>query len=169
MGKGILISIVILVLIVIGMFAFFGNDEDVDLRDSLGGVSQNVPVPGSNVDEIIVNDDGQEIGDALQIYTVKMSSSGFSPKTLKIRKGETVLFEAIDNSNRWPASAMHPTHTVYPGSGLSKCGTSEAEKIFDACGSVKQGETFTFTFNEKGNWKYHDHLSSGTTGEIIVE
>ena len=168
MGKGILISVVVIVLIVIGMFAFFGNDKDKDLGDSLEGV-QNVPVPGvidGNTDEIIVNDDSNN---KVKTNVIEMSSSGFSPKTLEINAGDIVIFKAVDNSNRWPASAMHPTHTVYPGSGINKCGTAEEEKIFDACGSVKQGETFTFTFNEVGNWKYHDHLSSGTTGEIIVE
>ena len=78
-----------------------------------------------------------------------------------------VTFFNEDSNKHWPASAMHPTHTLYPGSGIEKCGTGE--KIFDACKGLEQGESFSFTFNEKGSWKYHDHLSVSSTGTIVVE
>jgi len=62
---------------------------------------------------------------------------------------------------------MHPTHTVYPGSDVKKCGSDES--IFDACKGLEQGESFSFTFNEIGSWGYHDHLRASTTGKIVVE
>lgn len=98
-------------------------------------------------------------------HVVEMSSSGFSPASIEIKKGDTVNFVAID-SGIWPASALHPTHTVYPGSGITKCGGDD--KIFDACEGVGQGGTFSFTFNEVGDWKYHDHLNPSRTGSVVV-
>src|SRR3989344_4210357 len=73
-----------------------------------------------------------------------------------------------DPAEHWPASAMHPTHTVYSGSGIEKCGTSEEGNIFDACRGLKQDESWSFTFNEKGEWNYHDHLTTGLYGKAIV-
>ena len=101
--------------------------------------------------------------------TIEITPSGFNPIELIIKAGDKVTFLNKDTSEHWPASAMHPTHTVYPRSGIEKCGTSEQEGIFDACKGLEQGEFFSFTFNEKGSWNYHDHVSSGKFGKIIVE
>lgn len=98
---------------------------------------------------------------------VKITSSGFEPKTLTVKAGTTVKFVNGDSNLHWPASAVHPTHTVYPGSGIEKCETGEP--IFDACKGLAQGESLSFTFSEKGSWKYHDHLSVSSTGTVVVE
>ena len=55
----------------------------------------------------------------------------------------------------WPASAFHPTHLLYPG--------------FDALRGLNAGESYSFTFDKVGSWKYHNHLSPSFTGAIIVE
>lgn len=99
--------------------------------------------------------------------TVAITAEGFSPKTLTVKAGTMVTFVNEDVNEHWPASAMHPTHMVYPGSGIQKCGTGEA--IFDACKGLAQGESFSFTFDEIGSWKYHDHLNVPLTGTIVVE
>jgi hypothetical protein len=52
---------------------------------------------------------------------------------------------------------------------LKKCGTPEQNKIFDACRGVKQGESWSFVFNEVGKWYYHDHLNPFWKGEIVVK
>ena len=59
------------------------------------------------------------------------------------------------SSTAWPASAFHPTHEVYPG--------------FDALKGINMGESYSFTFDKIGSWKYHNHLSPSVTGAIIVE
>ncbi|MBL7045618.1 MAG: hypothetical protein ISR99_01105 [Parcubacteria group bacterium] len=104
---------------------------------------------------------------APKTVTINYSSSGYSPKDITISKGDTVRFVSASGTSNWPASAFHPTHTVYPGSNISKCGTSA--KIFDACGVLADGEAFEFTFNEEGTWKYHNHVSSSRTGSVTVE
>jgi plastocyanin len=102
-------------------------------------------------------------------HTVEMTSSGFSPNAITISKGDTVTFVNADGGSYWPASAIHPTHTVYPGSNINKCATDERSKIFDACENIKQGESWSFTFNEVGEWNYHDHNNPSRTGTIVVQ
>ncbi len=95
--------------------------------------------------------------------TIEITGSGFSPGTLTVSAGTTVTFINKDSGQHWPASAAHPTHSAYPETG--GCIGSK----FDACKPLAQGESFSFTFNEKGTWKYHDHLNPGMTGTIIVQ
>lgn len=102
-----------------------------------------------------------------RIETVRMSEDGFEPKSVTIQRGTKVIFRNEDNSSRWPASDVHPTHKRYPGSALGKCGTPDEKKIFDACGRNPR-EDYSFVFNEVGQWTYHDHLKPSLDGEIIV-
>ena len=95
--------------------------------------------------------------------TVKITLSGFNPSTLSINSGETVTWINKGSSQAWPASAIHPSHEVYPESG--GCIGSK----FDACKGLKQGESYSFTFNQKGTWRYHDHLNPSSIGTIIVQ
>lgn len=104
-----------------------------------------------------------------QTFTVQMTESGFSPKTLEINAGDKVIFLNAGSGVNWPASAIHPTHTVYPGSGIEKCDNKDHSEIFDACDGVNPGESFSFAFNEKGSWNYHDHLRPSLTGTIVVK
>lgn len=101
--------------------------------------------------------------------TIEITSAGFNPDTLTIEKGETVTFVNTDLQPHWPASAIHPTHTLYPGSSTAKCNTPEESSTFDACRGLEQGGTYSFIFNLVGSWKYHDHLNPNSRGTIIVE
>ncbi|MBI1984521.1 MAG: hypothetical protein HYS60_00205 [Candidatus Wildermuthbacteria bacterium] len=100
---------------------------------------------------------------------ITYADEGYSPQTLSIKAGGTVSFVNQSSSSMWPASAMHPTHTVYPGSGIEKCGTAEQDTIFDACMGIPSEQEWSFQFNEKGTWKYHDHLNPSRFGTIVVE
>ena len=63
---------------------------------------------------------------------IEITTSGFNPKTITIKVGDTVTFVNKDSAQHWPASNIHPTHQTYPGSDIKKCGTSEESTIFDA-------------------------------------
>ena len=45
----------------------------------------------------------------------------------------------------------------------------KASSIFDTCKGLKKGESYEFTFNEIGSWKYHNHLNPGQQGTVVVE
>ncbi|MDP6642138.1 MAG: hypothetical protein QGF74_02040 [Candidatus Nanoarchaeia archaeon] len=161
MGKGLWITIIVILIVLIRIFVFSGNGDDIDLGDSLGDVA-GVSAPGS--DEVI----GGPEGVVSQTKTVRIMDSGFNPPVLTINKGDTVTFVNKANRKSWPASDIHPTHTVYPGSGVEKCGTAEEGEIFDACRGLEKEESWSFTFNEEGVWQYHDHLRAALGGKIIV-
>lgn len=102
-------------------------------------------------------------------HTVNRTSTGFTPSTVTIKKGDTVKFVNQTETDIWPASNAHPSHTNYPNSGLAKCGSGEASTNFDACKSIGPDKSWEFIFAEVGTWKYHDHFSPSKEGTIVVE
>ncbi len=87
--------------------------------------------------------------------TVTYSATGFSPKTVTIKKGDTVVFENRTGKKASVASNDHPTHLLYPE--------------FDQYKTDQRGKTeFRFTFEKAGAWNYHDHLAPTMTGTVIV-
>jgi len=100
---------------------------------------------------------------------IKITANGFEPKEVEVTKGTKVTWVNESVNPSWPASAVHPTHRVYPGSGIEKCGTLEEKNIFDACRALQPGESWSFVFNEIGEWSYHDHLNPSLTGKIVVK
>lgn len=90
----------------------------------------------------------------VKIPTVEIKDGRFFPSELKIKKGDTVVWTNRDSRSAWPASAIHPTHQAYPG--------------FDALRGLNTGETYSFTFDKVGSWKYHDHLNPSVTGAVVV-
>lgn len=102
-------------------------------------------------------------------YTIRMTAEGFEPSSVTIATGDTVTFINDDARERWPASNIHPTHTLHPGSDIRKCGTDGEKTIFDACRGLTQGESYQFTFTSAGTWRFHDHLYASLGGEIIVK
>ncbi len=98
-------------------------------------------------------------------YIVEITSGGFSPSEVIIEAGETVTWVNKDSVAHWVASANHPDHKVYPETGGCIGST------FDACKGIEPGESWSFTFNQKGSWGYHDHINFGAPffGKVIVE
>lgn len=97
------------------------------------------------------------------------SDSGYSPNTLYIKVGTNVVFKNQSSKAMWPASDFHPTHSLYSGTTLSEHCPDTQGIAFDACTGIQPGDSWNFTFNKKGKWKYHDHLNPAYTGIIIVE
>lgn len=94
---------------------------------------------------------------------VTYNDAGFSPSSITVEKGATVVFENKSSYVFWPASAPHPAHDGYPEEG--GCGGG----AFDACGEIPSGKSWSFRFDIPGMWGYHNHLEPGDTGTIVVE
>ena len=88
------------------------------------------------------------------VAMVTLTGDGFSPTSITVKKGTKVTFTNKGSTSHWPASDPHPTHTDYPE--------------FDPKHEIKTGESWTFTFDKVGTWRYHDHLNSGEKGVVIV-
>ena len=111
----------------------------------------------------------QEQVEAPLEVVVTYTDFGFSPREVTVAKDGTATFQNQSSRDMWPASAVHPTHMAYPGSDIEKCGTAEEPRLFDACGPVAPGESWSFVFTEQGSWGYHDHLNVSNTGRIAVQ
>lgn len=99
------------------------------------------------------------------VPVIAYTSAGFSPANMTIKKGQTVHFVNDDKSvDVWPASAVHPTHAVYPQKSASDCLGSS----FDACKGLKPGQSWDFKFDYVGSWGFHDHLHPSKFGKITV-
>jgi len=99
---------------------------------------------------------------------VLINEQGFEPKSFELSQGDTVVFENAGDKPHWPASNIHPTHRMHPGSGNEYCGSDEASDSFDACASLMPGDTYSFTFNFPGTWRFHDHLNPEFSGKVNV-
>lgn len=97
------------------------------------------------------------------VSVITYTDSGFSPASITIQKGDTVTFKNISTLAMWPASAKHPTHTVYPTTGGCLGST------FDACKGIQPGQSWSFQFDIAGDWKYHNHLQPSHFGGVVVK
>lgn len=88
-------------------------------------------------------------------HSVVLEAVGYSPAELTVRKGDTVVFTTTTGKQFWPASDLHPTHTIYPE--------------FDAQQPINPNASWSFTFTKVGSWSYHDHLAPLFLGTINVK
>lgn len=122
-----------------------GNDAGVPTEETVTTQTEDEEEPQQLEDEVSIAENN----------VVSYTDDGFSPAQTTIQAGETITFENSSSFDLWVASDEHPAHTDLPG--------------FDAGAGIVTGETYTFTFNEPGEWGYHNHLQAGQTGTIIVE
>jgi len=85
--------------------------------------------------------------------TITLTKNGFVPNEIYINRGTTVVFNTTAGNPFWPASDLHPFHTIY--------------SAFDPKGPVAATSTWSFTFDKDGHWSFHDHIGLAT-GVIIV-
>ncbi len=94
--------------------------------------------------------------------TVTYTDTGFSPASLTIAKGQTVIFQNASSSPMRVASDPHPTHNGYPTTGGCVGST------FDSCMNILPGASWSFKFDYVGSWGYHNHLTPTQKGTIVV-
>jgi len=138
---------------------YLGEELLFDSPDEAPKDSADTETP----DEEAVENDSSESKTVRVVYT----DNGFEPSEVTINAGDTVKFvDESEANDMWVATALHPTHTVYPGSDIDKCDTASPGELFDQCGT---GESFELTFSEVGEWAYHNHVNADDFGKVIVE
>ena len=160
----VVIFAIIVALILVLIFFVFPDNLDINFNEpnntpSVKGPSELPPAPA-----LIPAPQMQQVTE----HKITFADNAYSPKELTIKKGDIVRWVNIGDRHTWPASAIHPTHGVYPGSGIEKCNTVAEFNIFDACRVVPPGASWRFRFNEVGEWRYHDHLDPKAFGAVIV-
>ena len=49
------------------------------------------------------------------------NGEGYAPGEITVKKGTRVRFSNTSNVPTWPASGVHPTHSLYPEKGPTDC------------------------------------------------
>ena len=150
--------VVVLAIVIIGGGFFLKAPADAPESQT---VTNGMPVIGSTTQETVVENTSPNI-------TVAYTDQGFLPASVTVPLGTTVTFVNQSSNKMWVASAMHPTHVVYSGTSLSQHCPDTTNSAFDECTGDEPGETYSFTFNKEGVWKYHDHINSKMFGSVTV-
>ncbi len=128
-------------------------DEDTNAELDINADLDVLPDESADDEVLDVN--------AIAIETVRdvmYTKDGFSPKTLTISVGDTVLWTNATNGSVYIAPDDHPSHTKYEG-------------VWDDTGegNIASAEDYSFTFTKAGTYTYHNHLNTAQTGTIVVE
>ena len=138
--KQILILLVVVVVVGGGAWWFFGQPApEQEVEEQEEQVSGEEPQPAPTSEEVIV----------------RATDSGYEPSSITVKEGTTVTFENESSRPVQTASDVHPIHQMLPG--------------FDALRGFAPGESYSFTFQSAGTWRYHNHLQPQQTGIVIVE
>ena len=156
-----IITIVVVAVVVLGGYFLFKKTPQTIPSDSQ--TSNQQPINQSSDPEQIPQQSPESQIPMVEENVVTYINSGYSPTTLKIKKGETVIFKNESSQSMWTASGAHPTHRIYPTTGGCLGST------FDACAGIQPGNIWSFKFDISGTWKYHNHLNPGDTGTIDVQ
>jgi plastocyanin len=145
MKKGILVLIFVVLVLAGGAFALTNKASK--------------PAAPGNSSESSTSDTAAPVTDqntepTEQGTTITYSDDGFSPATLTVKAGTTITIKNTSGMELQFSSDDHPTHTKNPEMNET---------------AISSGQTQSLTMNKKGTWGYHNHLSSGDTGTIVVE
>ncbi len=117
--------------------------------------SENTPNPAPTPPPSGIFSDGEETdGPDIQVVEIAYDGKAYSPSTVSIKVNDYVIFKNNSDTDFWPASAPHPSHTNYPE--------------FDAKKPIAPGGKFQFQFTQEGAWSFHDHLNPSAFGKITV-
>ena len=162
-----IITVIIVVVLLVGGYFFYQSIPSTSKTPNEQTTSQPSELEQPSGEEILQAPSEQTPTANENVITY--TDSGYSPNTLTIKNGETVIFKNQSSSSMWPASAMHPTHRLYSDTSLDEHCPDTTNSAFDACTGFLPGESWSFKFDKTGNWKYHDHLNTKNFGAIIVE
>lgn len=125
-----------------------GNTSPSTSTDSPSGSTGSGTMSGGGVSG---GAGGSQTAPTPETVTVTYTESGYTPASVDITVGDTVRFVS-GGASMWTASAVHPTHDVYPEFDQRQTGT-----------------TYEFTFTKTGSWRYHNHVSPNHTGVVNVK
>ena len=129
------------------------NSIAQNINQNTNTAALNVNLSGQNANQAVNANSA-----AAQQKTVSVTSSGFSPRTITINVGDTVVWTNNDSQSHYIAPNDHPVHLKYQGTWND-----------DGTGNISNGETYTKLFSKSGIYEYHDHWNPELTGIVVVE
>lgn len=85
---------------------------------------------------------------------IRYTNDGYIPAQLEVPAGTAVTFINESDGDMWVASDEHPGHTDLP--------------TFDQFSPSDKTSTYTYMFDQIGEWYFHDHLEPAHGGLITV-
>lgn len=158
-----IIAIIFVAIVILGGYFFFNSTYQPTSSVYQPSYEQTSPQPNINTQPSVA--EVPTVNENIITYT----DTGYSPNTITIKNGETIIFKNQSSRSMWPASAMHPTHRLYSDTSLDEHCPDTTNSAFDACTGILFGAQWSFKFNKTNSWKYHDHLSPNNFGTIIVK
>lgn len=153
------IGVVLILMVLIGIIA-----PSMVYRHRVAERNEQAVNSGTNQTEKLVN--------------VSYSNHGFDPKTITVSVGTTVAWINQSDKQMWVASDPHPAHNVLPGFDQlgpdARDESSQSKGLLEKVGLVAHAQAhdtvvYKYTFAKKGAWFYHNHLSPGDRGQVIVQ
>jgi len=137
-------AVLIGVALIIGIISFLytNQNESIIIKTNESSSPQNTSTQLTNA---TTNSTNKTIS---EVYTIEITTSGFSPKELTIKKGDIVKWINKDNLS----------HTITSDTG-NELGSS----------SLISNEAYSHKFNFDGTYNYHCTLHQIVKGKIIVE
>jgi len=154
MMQKIIMTIIVLAIISAGAVFYAINSHDESVVSGTDK-KENTFVPGNVIAGSKEN-------------VIEITSDGFIPNSVEINAGDKVTWISKIESESWPASAMHDSEGSFSGSKACVSEGVAKKGAFDSCSGLKKGENWSFIFEQKGAWNYHDHLQAGKYGKVIV-
>ena len=117
---------------------------------ALAGAAVLVIVVGIAV--LLWLNDSEEVDPNVPSATVQITAEGFSPATIKIKRGDDIAWINQDES----------VHEVYAD--------QSALPAMDSTQPLSDGDTYIYTFDKAGSFNYYDPLNpTKYKGTVIVE
>lgn len=141
MKTGLIIAIAVIAVLVIGgiyLFTTMGGNTGTGNGGSTGGTSGGTGSTGGSSGNT----------GTPQTYNINIQNFAFSPVSLTVKKGDTVIWTNMDST----------AHTVTSDSG-SELGS----------GTLSNGKTYSHTFSTKGTYNYHCSIHTMMKATIIVQ
>ncbi len=91
-------------------------------------------------------------------YVIDITTVGFSPDKIVIKKGDSIIWTNRDRANHQLATAAGNT---YADNGPTAA--------VNSCGVLKLGDSCKITFTAVGAWNYYDKLNAKFTGSVTVQ
>lgn len=146
--KKALIIIAILAIVGGAGYLLFGKKSDSGTKESSSSSSQAADAstnqPADNAAKA-----GQQAA-----ATITYSNDGFSPATITVKTGDTVVIKNDSSRDMQFDSDPHPAHT-----------NNEELNV----GVVEPGKSMSFVVKRTGTFGYHNHLNASDTGTIVVQ
>lgn len=161
-----IVWIIIIIIIILAGWWYFSPKSAQAPSTTASGTGEQAAMADNRMAS--TSESMNDTGTLPMTAAVTLTASGFSPATITIAKGGTVTWTNETGGRMWVASAVHPSHEAYDGTSRSEhCASNYTGPVpFDQCGD---STTYSFTFNENGTWKYHNHAQASEIGTVVVQ